>query len=363
MVLLGDLLAPYTLEEGRTHKRQKNLSTTSDAAPEAFLKTPNPMRHTFDMYLGILQCLDRLDVVKSDMDSKYKLPDTVVKTVQDYAQVAILAPHVKNYRNTKDGPKMEVAIATAMRTLGVSQVPPTFETGWCDVLHKVLGKACIDKRCHIKTEVFLSLANPTEHVDIATLARSCIGTSSAKPTAALYQRLALVCLVAVECIAASGTAAGKKADNVFWLSVDVKLALWRDNMSASEMQIMLEKTYKDDIEAYGAADHTIPVTLMRELDAWLRTINMPIHRPYHLLIPSTVMAIVPKESKALQALTEQWRAAEFKASHLQVHRARVQDTLPLLRFPPASPSREDYKVYLRLSPTSLSTSATCMDCP
>jgi hypothetical protein len=36
--LLEDPLAPYTLEEGRAYKRQKNLSAQSDADADIFLK-------------------------------------------------------------------------------------------------------------------------------------------------------------------------------------------------------------------------------------------------------------------------------------------------------------------------------------
>ncbi|KAJ7718671.1 hypothetical protein B0H16DRAFT_1897606 [Mycena metata] len=278
-ILFGDLLSPYTLEEGRAYKRHKNLSATSDASADQYLKTVNPMRQGFQTYVAILECSDKLEVIRNDANSKYKLPDTVAKTAQDYAQVAILAPNVKNYRNPKDGSKMEVAIAGAMRTVGVAQLPPTFETGRCEVLNKVLGKACIDKRCHIKTEVSKSIADSNVKVDIATLTRSCIGASPVKASAALYQRIAFIRKVAVECQEAAAAlpdvAGGTKTakEDAFWLEVDKKLALWRLTFSPSQMQIMVEKIYSEDITAYGDADAAIPITAMRDLEDWLATLN------------------------------------------------------------------------------------------
>ncbi|KAJ7044280.1 hypothetical protein C8F04DRAFT_1250223 [Mycena alexandri] len=240
-ILFGDLLSPYTLEEGRAYKRQKNLSATSDASAEQYLKTVNPVRQGFQTFVAILECGDKLEVIRNDANSKYKLPDTVAKTAQDYAQMAILAPNVKNYRNPKDGSKMEVAIAGAMRTVGVAQLPPTFETGRCEVLNKVLGKACIDKRCHIKTEVSKSIADSKVKVDIATLTRSCIGASPVKASAALYQRIAVRWLPICQEVAAAlpDVAGGTKTakEDAFWLEVDKKLALWRLTFSPSQMQM------------------------------------------------------------------------------------------------------------------------------
>ncbi|KAJ7767827.1 hypothetical protein B0H16DRAFT_1716738 [Mycena metata] len=262
-ILFGDLLSPYTLEEGRAYKRHKNLS----ASAEQYLKSVNPMRQGFQTYVAILECSDKLEVIRNDANSKYKLPDTVAKTAQDYAQVAILAPNVKNYRNPKDGSKMEVAIAGAMRTVGVAQLPPTFETGRCEVLNKVLGKACIDKRCHIKTEVCKSIADSNIKVDIATLTRSCIGASPVKASAALYQRIAFIRKVAAECQEAAaalpdvagGTRTAK--EDAFWLEVDKKLVF------------MMEKIYSDDVAAYGDADAAIPIAAMREMEDWLSALN------------------------------------------------------------------------------------------
>ncbi|KAJ6571240.1 hypothetical protein B0H19DRAFT_1064355 [Mycena capillaripes] len=292
--LLEDALAPYTLEEGRAYKRHKDLSGPSDADADTFLKTSNPMRHNFQVFVAVLQCRDVLEIIKNDANNKYKVPQTAAKTLQDWAAVAMLAPECKQYRDSKEAPgAITSAIVTAMRIMGVADLPPTMETGRCEVANKVVGKALIDKRCHIKTHVFLTLVPGTEKVNIATLTRNCIGSSPVKPTAAMYQRIALVRLVAVEynskaaaavAVAAAAAAAGARvpppaksvAEDDFWLLVDKKLALWRVAYTKADMQIMVEKTYNDDVQAYGPPDNTIPIMSAKDLDAWLVTLNKAI---------------------------------------------------------------------------------------
>ncbi|KAF8198374.1 hypothetical protein K438DRAFT_1933682 [Mycena galopus ATCC 62051] len=115
------------------------------------------------------------------------------KTCQDYAHCGLLSLKAKNYRNVKDGPTIQSNLLGAMRVLGISGLPPPMETGRCEVVTDCIGGALTNKRHSIKTTIFgpLSVA---KKVDIAKLTRACIGTSSAKPTAALYQRIVYLVL-------------------------------------------------------------------------------------------------------------------------------------------------------------------------
>ncbi|KAJ7673014.1 hypothetical protein DFH06DRAFT_1467435 [Mycena polygramma] len=239
-LLLDDSsVGPYTLEEGRLYKRHKNLSGPSDADADTFLKTSNPMRHNFQMYTGILQCRDHLET-----------------TAQDWGQVAILSYDARRYRDRKDEVAIASTVVSAMRVRGIADLPPPYETGRCEVLHKVLGKAMTDRRCHIKFQVFATLGLGKPTVNIATLTRNCCLSSPVTPTLGLYQRIALIRSVAVDYLTKGGVAAvpavpaaGGKADaqDDFWPTVDTLLASWREAFSKADMQIMFEKAYDDDV--------------------------------------------------------------------------------------------------------------------
>ncbi|KAJ7133712.1 hypothetical protein C8R43DRAFT_1133250 [Mycena crocata] len=275
---------PYSLEEGRAYKRQKNLSSQSNEDAELFLRTINPMRHIFQLVVVALQCRDLLQVIKSDQDKKYMLPETLTTTCQHYAQAAILSAKAKSYRNIKEGPSVASSILAAMRMLGVMDLPPPSETGRCEVVLKCIGKALIDRRHLIKSQIFASLAIGKDgtrvNIDIAKLTRSCISASPVQPTVAMYQRIAFIRQVAADFLnkASSPTSAkSSAADENFWLAVDNQLALLK-NLSALERKTLCEIHYTTDIELYGAADSEIPITLMKDMQSWLTTVDMVLEK-------------------------------------------------------------------------------------
>ncbi|KAJ7444264.1 hypothetical protein B0H11DRAFT_1931200 [Mycena galericulata] len=323
--------APYTLEEGRAFKRHKNLTAQADADADMFLKTSNPMRHMFQMYIVGLECRDALQIIKTDQGKKYKVEDTLAKTCTDYAGIGMLSHRNKNYRNRKDGRSIQSSILDAMRTLQVKDLPPAMETGRCDVVLKYIGKALTDKRFLIKKQIFASL-NGKEKVDIAKLTRLCISASPARPTLPMYQRIAFLRSIAVQ-FKKDGVkdTAGKPgtddAGDSFWNAVDNKLAKyhksypikedrqlsrgapaparhvhfaflaqidlgkkltehieWGFNFNASALNYkelqhlpknakMWEKHYREDLAENGLPDASIPITEARNLDVWLKTLN------------------------------------------------------------------------------------------
>ncbi|KAJ7429030.1 hypothetical protein B0H11DRAFT_2267562 [Mycena galericulata] len=301
---MPDALAPYTVEEGRAYKRHKNLSASSEADADMFLKTSNPMRHNFQTFVAILQCRDTLQILKSDGNKKYKLPDTVAKTAQDYAQCGLLSPNIKNYRNVKDTPTIASIVASAMRLLSVVDLPPSMETGRCEVLHRCIGKALTDKRCHIKSQVYMTLpdesakenqketeteagsgssetetANPKPapkkaKVDIAKLTRNCISTSPVPPTAALYQRIAFIRHIAAE----NPKLRKSTNDDGFWIAVDNELNLWRQSFTEGQMRIMFETVYDEDIKLNGLPDHKISITELKNLENWVTTLDTELEK-------------------------------------------------------------------------------------
>ncbi|KAJ7453825.1 hypothetical protein FB451DRAFT_1408702 [Mycena latifolia] len=278
--IMDNPLAPYTLEEGREIKRHKHLSPQSDADLDFFLKTSNPGRHMFQIAVFAVQCRDTLQIIKSDQDKKYKLTDTLTKTCQEYAHVAMLSPKAKSYRNVKSSPTVTSTIVNAMRMLGISDMPPSKEVGRCEVLNKIVGKALTDKRYHIKVEIFLSIANDAVKINIAQLARNCIGTSPAKATAGMYQRLAFIRKVAVDYKKKGGSVTGKPTDDSkddFWPTVDAALFVM-STFSATERQMTFDSTYRKDLEINGPVDNTIPITPAKDLDAWVVTVNMAMEK-------------------------------------------------------------------------------------
>lgn len=149
-----------------------------------------------------------------------------------------------------------------MRLLGVGDLPPPMETGRSDVLLTAIGSSLTTKRFLLKqqvpfiisvvllpglsySQIFLTLNGP-EKVDIARLTRNCIAKSPAKPTLAMYQRLAflvsnllvlcgirynLLCdqrTIAVEFKADGEVMVGGKVvdDNKFWEAVDERLGMY-----------------------------------------------------------------------------------------------------------------------------------------
>ncbi|KAJ6620124.1 hypothetical protein B0H10DRAFT_2216172 [Mycena sp. CBHHK59/15] len=280
--LTDDPNAPFTLEEGRAFKRHKNLSGQSDNDANTFLKAHLLSSNSIGLELVALQCRDMLHTIKADGEKKFKLSDTVSKTCQDYAHCALLSPQAKNYRNVRDQPTIPAVIVGVMRALGISDLPPAMETGRVEVLMKFLGKSLTTKCYHIKHQIFSTLTG--DKVDIATLTRACIGTSAAVPTAALYQRIALLCSIAFE-FKRSGKSTTEGGDDAkddskdkFWPEVDSQLAVYHQTMCAAERRVMYEATYRDDILTHGEPDHTIPLTLMQDVEAWLTTLNKAMEK-------------------------------------------------------------------------------------
>ncbi|KAJ6538142.1 hypothetical protein B0H19DRAFT_1181806 [Mycena capillaripes] len=213
-----------------------------------------------------------LQVIKADQDRKYKLTDTLTKTCQDYAHAGLL----------KDDPKIARNIVSAMRMLSVADLPPSLETGRCEVLMKVINRALIAKRYHIRAQISASLISPTP-VDIATLTRACISNSLARPTAALYQRIAFIVSDASpqktgsKALAPDGAEAKDDSKDQFWLAVDDQLTVYQ-TLSASDRQVMFDAIYREDVQNYGPPDNTIPLTLMQDVEAWLTTLNMAMEK-------------------------------------------------------------------------------------
>ncbi|KAJ6576266.1 hypothetical protein B0H10DRAFT_2103162 [Mycena sp. CBHHK59/15] len=224
----------------------------------------------------------------------------------DYAHVAILSPSAKNYRDTKDGPTVAASIQTVMRSLGVAELPAARETGCCVIVNKCLIKGLTEQRCHVKTVIFESLTkveadkkNGTKSagIDIASLTRSCINTTPAKPTALLYQRIAfIVCYIIFDCLCTwlilsqrycavifkakpKEEREGKSNDD-FWIDVDKKLTKSRKSYpNGDNLQIIFNSKYNKDKELYGEPDAEIPITMMKDMEDWLAAIDKGMLTP------------------------------------------------------------------------------------
>ncbi|KAJ6511524.1 hypothetical protein C8R47DRAFT_737294 [Mycena vitilis] len=276
-----DPLAPYSLEAGRAFKRHKNLSGQSDSDADLFLKTANPSKHMYQLLCVGLQCRDHLEKIVRDSEKKFKLPDTVAKTCHDYAYCALLSPGITHYRNPKDGPTIPSDIVGVMRAIGIAQLPPPHETGRCEVLRQCVNGHLIQKRYHIRAQIEATLSGPK--VDIATLTRACIGTSNCRPTVPLYQRIALIRSLLWEYkndlkkASSEDNAAATKSDkgdkDMFWVEVDKRLVIYH-SMSATDRQMSYELTYEDDVKAYGQPDSLIPITAMKNVEEWLKKLNV-----------------------------------------------------------------------------------------
>ncbi|KAJ7878962.1 hypothetical protein B0H13DRAFT_2278936 [Mycena leptocephala] len=228
------------------------------------------MRHLFQVHLVGLQCRDILNIIKADGDNKYKLSDILQKTCQDYAHCALLASNAKNYRSVKEQPTIAAVIVGVIHALSISDLPPAMETGRVEVLNKFLSKALTTKRNHIKTQIVSSIK---DKVDIATLTRTCIGTSPAVPTAAVYQRITLIRSIVVELNKTGSSTSVGAGDEPKDDSKDKKT-----NIQLTERQSLFEATYREDIVSYGEPDNTIPLTLMQDIEGWLTTLNKAMEK-------------------------------------------------------------------------------------
>ncbi|KAJ7614820.1 hypothetical protein FB45DRAFT_936123, partial [Roridomyces roridus] len=222
-----------------------------------------------------------LQRLPADANCNYKMPDTLKKLAVDYGHICMLAHNAKYYRNPKDAPAGYlvaniIAEQATMRTMGVKDMPPAMETGRVAILAKVIGKALTDKRFEIKSQVVKSLESKSKEnkSDIAALTCACIGsTTNVKPTAALYQRIAIIRSVAAKNMAAAKAAENSKAEDKFWVLVDQKLEAWRNTLTApGALQGMYAKTYDADVAKHGKPDSTVPVTPMKDVADWLVTL-------------------------------------------------------------------------------------------
>ncbi|KAJ6613022.1 hypothetical protein B0H10DRAFT_2222591 [Mycena sp. CBHHK59/15] len=212
---------PFTLEDAHAYKRAKNLSAESEVDAEAFLQSSNAVNHSFRNYVATLSCRDKLTSIMADSNTKYKVPETLKKTLQDYSHLAVVSPSAYKYRDTGDGTPIAANVMAVLWKLNVADLPPTCETGRVAVAMAVINKGLTDRRCLVKAAVFATLPDPSASDkenrpsrDIATLTRACIANTPAKATAILYQHIAI--------IASSG-----KNDDKFWAEVDAALAMRR----------------------------------------------------------------------------------------------------------------------------------------
>ncbi|KAI0915349.1 hypothetical protein AcV5_003844 [Taiwanofungus camphoratus] len=178
------------------------------------------MKHNFLILLNILECRDLLRLIVSDSAKQYKIPDTLKKMVQDYAHATIMSPSIVSYRS----PKLPAIVLSSMRELNVADLSPASETGWCDVIIACIGKGLTDWRCHVKNQIIKSVQEKENARDIATLTHACIGSSKAKPTAAVYLRLAFLRHIVH---ATTNESVNGKDDDKFWVTVDKVLDTWR----------------------------------------------------------------------------------------------------------------------------------------
>ncbi|KAJ7466180.1 hypothetical protein B0H11DRAFT_1921918 [Mycena galericulata] len=252
---MPDALAPYTVEEGRAYKRHKNLSASSEADADMFLK--------------------------SDGNKKYKLPDTVAKTAQDYAQCGLLSPNIKNYRNVKDTPTIASIVAVYMTLPDESAKENQKET------ETEAGSGSSE------TETANPKPAPKKaKVDIAKLTRNCISTSPVPPTAALYQRIAFI---SQRHIAAENPKLRKSTnDDGFWIAVDNELNLWRQSFTEGQMRIMFETVYDEDIKINGLPDHKISITELKNLENWVTTLDTELEKTKFspVLRPGSPLAVI-----------------------------------------------------------------------
>ncbi|KAJ7148431.1 hypothetical protein C8R43DRAFT_1129074 [Mycena crocata] len=248
-IMQPGLQGPYTLEEGRVLKRARNLTPQSDA------DTPHPMKHTFQMYLAILECRDRLTAICADQNRNYKPSETLGKTCMDWAHAAILSARANSYRDPPSGPSIASNIMTVI-----------------DAVKAIIVTGLTQYRCHVKITIYKALDEGEKATDIATLTRTCIGTLHTKPTAILYQRIAFIRSCAREC------KENNTPDSHFWKEVDKKLSIYHKSATGAEgLQILFKDVYDKDLNRYGQADALIPITQMQHVEDWLTSMAVNPH--------------------------------------------------------------------------------------
>ncbi|KAJ3983802.1 hypothetical protein F5890DRAFT_1462372 [Lentinula detonsa] len=184
-------------------------------------------------------------------------------TCKDYAAAYIFSPSIASYKGKK-GPE---DVLDAMRQLSVSNLPPASETGRCDAIMEIIKKAMTDARHNIKEKILLSIKDGSTHRDIAALTRACIGTSKARPTAALFIRIAFLRYSFVQ----YPTAVTER----FWNKVDETLAKYRlEFKTPVELQAAFVVIFDEDKLTYGEPDLVSnPQVVLRNVDEWLMMVN------------------------------------------------------------------------------------------
>ncbi|KAJ7575232.1 hypothetical protein C8J56DRAFT_1120116 [Mycena floridula] len=266
----GIITSSFSLEDGRALKRQRNLSSESEADAEAFLLTTDPIERLFICLMASLRAGDLAFIIAKDNSLKYELPKTVEDTAVDYAQCLILSPSITGYR----AGDLAKRVLLTMTQLHVSDIPPSHETGRRNVLTARIGRALTDARCQVKTMIRDSFAEGVKQ-DIAELTRACISGSKQSPTAALYTRIAFLRAVYKETIIdfIGTTEAKRKMVEKYWPNVDNRLKQEAVDMPvAAERASFYREILETDKRAYPmkAGDTVVPAA---KLDEWLMKIN------------------------------------------------------------------------------------------
>ncbi|KAJ7692287.1 hypothetical protein B0H17DRAFT_1330833 [Mycena rosella] len=192
-------------------KKQKKLSPESHSVVEEFLHSSNPVKHNFILLTSILQCSDMLTALSDDLKSqKWKIPETLKKTATDYARAAAVSAFARCYR----GKSLGAAVIAALRERNVSDLPAVSETGRTVVVSEFIGSVLTTTRHAIKVALQESI---TKKLDIATTSKNCLAKSKAKPTAAVYHRVAWLCYQLVQqTIELAVPATAGKTEKEYW---------------------------------------------------------------------------------------------------------------------------------------------------
>ncbi|KAI0701548.1 hypothetical protein C8T65DRAFT_741690 [Cerioporus squamosus] len=267
-------------------KRARRLGIQSEADLDVFLAA-GPLERSAYQYALELANHDQLTTLTLHLE--YKLPGTLRSTCADYAWAYMLSPSVTSYRNADaaDG------VLAVMRDLNVSDLPPRHETGRCEEILRVIGKAMTACRHHMKDKIIETL-DPKKKVarDIGSLSAAILSRSKVKPTAAFYIRAAYIRWVAA-CFPESG-----KDDN-FWVKVDASMSETREEMQTSVMiQGAFMAIFDDDKAKYGAPDLlNSPPTEWRIQDDWIQQLHARASRPLSQSSGSSGLAPKPANTR------------------------------------------------------------------
>ncbi|KAJ3780255.1 hypothetical protein GGU10DRAFT_380927 [Lentinula aff. detonsa] len=230
------------LNRVRAIKRLHVISPDSVRDFEAFENAQSPPEHLAHILLVGLENRDFLRLLTSSMD--YKVPETLKTTCKDYAWVYILSPTIMQYKG-KLGPDNVLA---AMRQLNVNNLPPSSETGCCDVILEIIKKGMTDARHNIKEKRWQFNQYPTYITDR------------------------------------------------FWNKVDETLVSYRTEFkTAAELQAAFEAIFHSDKVKYGQPDLVLnPLVALRDVDEWLLKVSSAAG-------PSGISTVAPSAASAAGA--------------------------------------------------------------